>query len=67
MQPIDHFVVEEYLLDVLLYMNGGWKEFPVYMVGLPVSFWYEYLMAETKFSQLFLLPRPPYKMVITLW
>ena len=50
LQPIDRFVVEEYLLDMLLYMNGCRKEFPVYMVGLPVSFQYEYLMAETIFS-----------------
>jgi len=63
LQPIDRFVVEEYLLDVLLYMNGCRKEFPVYMVGLPVSFRYEYLMGETIFSQLFLLPQPPFKII----
>lgn len=63
LQPIDRFVVEEYLLDVLLYMNGCRKECPVYMVGLPVSFRYEYLMAETIISQIFLLPRPPFKII----
>nr|CAN69557.1 hypothetical protein VITISV_000928 [Vitis vinifera] len=31
------------------------------MVGLPVPFRYEYLMAETIFSQLLLLPQPPFK------
>lgn len=31
------------------------------MVGLPVPFRYEYLMAETIFSQLLMLPQPPFK------
>ncbi|TXG72947.1 hypothetical protein EZV62_001526 [Acer yangbiense] len=68
MQPIDRFIVEEYLLDVLLFFNG-WtrymqasrKECAAYMVSLPVPFRYEYLMAETIFSQLLLLPKPPFK------
>ncbi|OIT39171.1 nuclear cap-binding protein subunit 1 [Nicotiana attenuata] len=60
-QPIDRFVVEEYLLDVLLFLNGCRKECTSYMVGLPVPFRYEYLMAETIFSQLLLLPQPPFK------
>ncbi|KAH7844207.1 hypothetical protein Vadar_025482 [Vaccinium darrowii] len=59
--PIDRFVVEEYLLDVLLYLNGCRKECASYMVGLPVTFRYEYLMAETIFSQLLFLPHPPFK------
>lgn len=61
LQPIDRFVVEEYLLDVLLYFNGSRKECASFMVGLPVSFRYEYLMAETIFSQLLMLPQPPFK------
>lgn len=61
MQPIDRFVVEEYLLDVLFFFNGCRKECASYMVGLPVPFRYEYLMAETIFSQLLLLPQPPFK------
>ncbi|CAN8270752.1 unnamed protein product [Cochlearia groenlandica] len=60
-QPIDRFVVEEYLLDVLLYLNGCRKECASYMANLPVPFRYEYLMAETLFSQILLLPRPPFK------
>ncbi|OMO59844.1 MIF4G-like, type 3 [Corchorus capsularis] len=60
-QPIDRFVVEEYLLDVLLFLNGCRKECASFMVGLPVPFRYEYLMAETIFSQLLLLPQPPFK------
>ncbi|KAL5712931.1 Nucleic acid dioxygenase ALKBH1 [Ranunculus cassubicifolius] len=60
-QPIDRFVVEEYLLDVLLFFNGCRKECAAYMVGLPVPFRYEYLMAETIFSQLLLLPQPRFK------
>ncbi|XP_038988704.1 nuclear cap-binding protein subunit 1-like isoform X2 [Phoenix dactylifera] len=51
MQPIDRFIVEEYLLDVLHFFNGCRKECASYMVGLPVPFRYEYLMAETIFSQ----------------
>ncbi|KAL8126637.1 hypothetical protein AgCh_013768 [Apium graveolens] len=51
LQPIDRFVVEEYLLDVLLFLNGCRKECASYMVGLPVPFRYEYLMAETIFTQ----------------
>lgn len=61
LQPIDRFIVEEYLLDVLLFLNGCRKECASYMVGLPVPFRYEYLMAETIFSQLLLLPQPPFK------
>ncbi|GLT82137.1 hypothetical protein SLE2022_005470 [Rubroshorea leprosula] len=61
LQPIDRFVVEEYLLDVLLFLNGCRKECASFMVGLPVPFRYEYLMAETIFSQLLLLPHPPFK------
>uniref|UniRef100_A0A2P2L939 Nuclear cap-binding protein subunit 1 n=1 Tax=Rhizophora mucronata TaxID=61149 RepID=A0A2P2L939_RHIMU len=61
MQPIDRFIVEEYLLDVLLFLNGCRKECASYLVGLPVAFRYEYLMAETIFSQLLLLPQPPFK------
>ncbi|XP_058083390.1 nuclear cap-binding protein subunit 1 [Magnolia sinica] len=61
MQPIDRFVVEEYLLDVLFFFNGCRKECALYMVGLPVPFRYEYLMAETIFSQLLLLPQPPFR------
>ncbi|KAK1556319.1 hypothetical protein Q3G72_002673 [Acer saccharum] len=61
MQPIDRFIVEEYLLDVLLFFNGCRKECAAYMVSLPVPFRYEYLMAETIFSQLLLLPQPPFK------
>ncbi|KAG0488125.1 hypothetical protein HPP92_006936 [Vanilla planifolia] len=61
MQPIDRFVVEEYLLDVLLFFNGCRKECAASMIGLPVPFRYEYLMAETIFSQLLLLPQAPFK------
>ncbi|PKA60876.1 Nuclear cap-binding protein subunit 1 [Apostasia shenzhenica] len=61
MQPIDRFVVEEYLLDVLLFFNGCRKECAAYLVGLPVPFRYEYLMAETIFSQLLSLPQAPFK------
>ncbi|KAI3975642.1 hypothetical protein MKX01_023068 [Papaver californicum] len=61
LQPIDRFIVEEYLLDVLLFFNGCRKECALYMVGLHVPFRYEYLMAETIFSQLLLLPEPPFK------
>lgn len=60
-QPIDRFVVEEYLVDVLFFLNGCRKECASYLVGLPVPFRYEYLMAETIFSQLLLLPEPPFK------
>ncbi|XP_078160331.1 ARM repeat superfamily protein [Carex rostrata] len=61
MRPIDRFVVEEYLLDVLLFFNGCRKECAFYLAGLPVPFRYEYIMAETIFSQLLLLPQPPFK------
>ncbi|VAH90802.1 unnamed protein product [Triticum turgidum subsp. durum] len=61
MQPVDRFVVEEYILDVLLFFNGCRKECAFYLVSLPVSFRYEYLMAETIFSQLLLLPNPPFR------
>ncbi|KAL1352591.1 hypothetical protein HN51_016579 [Arachis hypogaea] len=61
LQPIDRFVMEEYLLDVLLFFNGCRKECASFMVGLPVPFRYEYLMAETIFSQLLMLPQPPFK------
>ncbi|KZV27597.1 nuclear cap-binding protein subunit 1 [Dorcoceras hygrometricum] len=61
LQPIDRFVVEEYLLDVLLFLNGCRKECASSMVGLPVSFRYEYLMCETIFSQILLLPQPPFR------
>ncbi|KAK9273716.1 hypothetical protein L1049_018526 [Liquidambar formosana] len=61
LQPIDRFIVEEYLLDVLLFFNGCRKECASFMVGLPVPFRYEYFMAETIFSQLLLLPQPPFK------
>ncbi|KAJ4965426.1 hypothetical protein NE237_017275 [Protea cynaroides] len=60
-QPIDRFIVEEYLLDVLFFFNGCRKECASFLVGLPVPFRYEYLMAETIFSQLLLLPQPPFK------
>ncbi|KAL9455103.1 hypothetical protein AB3S75_010500 [Citrus x aurantiifolia] len=63
MQPIDRFILEEYLLDVLLFFNGCRKECAFYMVNLPVPFRYEYLMAETIFSQLLLLPQPPFKTI----
>ncbi|KAH7278662.1 hypothetical protein KP509_38G051300 [Ceratopteris richardii] len=61
MAPVDRFVVEEYILDVLLYLNGRRKECAAYLANLPVPFRYEYVMAETIFSQLFLLPKPPFK------
>uniref|UniRef100_A0A1D1Y1B5 Nuclear cap-binding protein subunit 1 n=1 Tax=Anthurium amnicola TaxID=1678845 RepID=A0A1D1Y1B5_9ARAE len=61
MQPIDRFIVEEYLLDVLFFFNGCRKECAAYLVGLPVPFRYEFLMAETIFSQLLLLPQAPFK------
>ncbi|XP_031485671.1 nuclear cap-binding protein subunit 1 [Nymphaea colorata] len=61
MQPIDRFVVEEYLLDVLLFFNGCRKECAAYMVGLPVPFRYEYVIAEALFSQILLLPHPPFR------
>ncbi|XP_061349949.1 nuclear cap-binding protein subunit 1 [Gastrolobium bilobum] len=63
LQPIDRFVMEEYLLDVLLFFNGCRKECASFMVGLPVPFRYEYLMAETIFSQLLMLPNPPFRPV----
>ncbi|EEC75246.1 hypothetical protein OsI_11548 [Oryza sativa Indica Group] len=37
------------------------KECAFYLVSLPVPFRYEYLMAETIFSQLLLLPNPPFR------
>ncbi|KAK4484935.1 hypothetical protein RD792_007540 [Penstemon davidsonii] len=93
LQPIDRFIVEEYLLDVLFFLNGcehvksseflllvilvekqessyyfvfgsckaSRKECAAAMVGLPVPFRYEYIMAETIFSQILLLPHPPFK------
>uniref|UniRef100_A0A0E0D0E6 MIF4G domain-containing protein n=1 Tax=Oryza meridionalis TaxID=40149 RepID=A0A0E0D0E6_9ORYZ len=61
MQPVDRFVVEECILDVLLFFNGCRKECAFYLVSLPVPFRYEYLMAETIFSQLLLLPNPPFR------
>ncbi|KAL5219694.1 hypothetical protein ABZP36_020378 [Zizania latifolia] len=61
MQQIDRFVVEECILDVLLFFNGCRKECAFYLVSLPVPFRYEYLMAETIFSQLLLLPNPPFR------
>ncbi|XP_004291754.1 PREDICTED: nuclear cap-binding protein subunit 1 [Fragaria vesca subsp. vesca] len=61
MEPMDRFIVEEYLLDVLFFLNGCRKECASYMAGLPVPFRYEYLMAETIFSQLLLLPQPPFR------
>lgn len=63
MAPIDRFLVEEYLLDVMLYLNGCRKECAAYLVGLPVPFRYEFVMAETIFSQLFLLPKPPFRQI----
>lgn len=36
MQPIDRFVVEEYLLDVLLYLNGWFVNF-IYSLLLQFS------------------------------
>eukprot|EP00271_Cylindrocystis_brebissonii_P014828 TRINITY_DN36413_c0_g1_i1.p1 TRINITY_DN36413_c0_g1~~TRINITY_DN36413_c0_g1_i1.p1 ORF type:complete len:998 (+),score=280.61 TRINITY_DN36413_c0_g1_i1:180-3173(+) len=63
MSPIDRFLVEEYLLDVLFYLNGCRRECAAYMAGLPVPFRYEFVMAETVFSQLLLLPRPPFKLI----
>lgn len=61
--PTDRFVVEEYLLDVLFHLNGCRKECAAYMVGLPVPFRYEYITAETVFSQLLLLPKPPFRLI----
>ncbi|THU66014.1 hypothetical protein C4D60_Mb05t09750 [Musa balbisiana] len=49
MQPIDRFIVEDR------------KECASYMASLPVPFRYEYLMAETIFSQIMFLPQPPFK------
>ncbi|CAN6331000.1 unnamed protein product [Urochloa humidicola] len=37
MQPVDRFVVEECILDVLLFFNGCRKECAFYLVSLPVS------------------------------
>ncbi|KAL8214103.1 hypothetical protein R6Q57_003552 [Mikania cordata] len=37
------------------------KECAACMIGLPIPFRYEYLMAETILSQLLLLPQPPFK------
>ncbi|RXH83915.1 hypothetical protein DVH24_013160 [Malus domestica] len=48
-QPMDRFIVEDR------------KECASYMAGLPVPFRYEYLMAETIFSQLLMLPQPPFR------
>lgn len=58
LSPIDRFIMEEYILDILLFLNGCRKECASYLAGLPVPFRYEYLMAETIFSQLLLLPQP---------
>lgn len=61
MTAVDRFVIEEYILDVLFFLNGRRKECAAYLAGLPVPFRYEYLMAETIFSQLLLLPKAPFK------
>ncbi|RXI03184.1 hypothetical protein DVH24_003836 [Malus domestica] len=50
-QPMDRFIVEDR------------KECASYMAGLPVPFRYEYLMAETIFSQLLMLPQPPFRTI----
>ncbi|EFJ16788.1 hypothetical protein SELMODRAFT_115849 [Selaginella moellendorffii] len=63
MAPIDCFIVEEYLLDIMLYLNGSRKECAAFMVGLPVPFRYDYLMAEVVFGQMLLLPKPPFKLI----
>lgn len=60
-QPVDRFVMEEYLLDVLFFFSGCRKECASFMASLPVPFRYEYIMAETIFSQLLMLPEPPFK------
>ncbi|KAM1040981.1 hypothetical protein ACFX13_030946 [Malus domestica] len=48
---MDRFIVEDR------------KECASYMAGLPVPFRYEYLMAETIFSQLLMLPQPPFRTI----
>ncbi|KAF5743769.1 hypothetical protein HS088_TW08G00356 [Tripterygium wilfordii] len=65
LQPIDRFIIEEYLLDVLLFFNGCRKECASFMVSLPVPFRYEYLMAETIFSQ-FIWPWEEWAFVLDL-
>eukprot|EP00850_Spirogloea_muscicola_P006458 SM000030S11467 [mRNA] locus=s30:953802:959389:+ [translate_table: standard] len=104
LHPIDRFIVEEYIMDVLFYING-WsvslvralssvgslsllpmaaaagmafvqkltlaviftggsrKECAAYLVGLPVPFRYEHILAEAIFAQLLLLPRPPFRAI----
>ncbi|CAM6105262.1 unnamed protein product [Calypogeia fissa] len=44
-------------------MAASRKECAGCMVGLPVPFRYEYLMAEIVFSQLLLLPAPPFRLI----
>eukprot|EP00850_Spirogloea_muscicola_P016263 SM000131S26693 [mRNA] locus=s131:30273:35576:- [translate_table: standard] len=63
LHPIDRFIVEEYIMDVLLYINGCRKECAAYLVGLPVPFRYEHILAEAIFAQLLLLPRPPFRAI----
>ncbi|URE04463.1 MIF4G like [Musa troglodytarum] len=43
------------------YQTDSRKECASYMASLPVPFRYEYLMAETIFSQIMFLPQPPFK------
>jgi len=63
LKPIDRFVVEDYIVDILFFFNVNHKEVVKQIQSVPLSNSFDHLLLETLFGQLFQFPKPTFKEV----
>eukprot|EP00899_Mesostigma_viride_P028317 jgi/Mesvir1/8670/Mv02610-RA.1 len=62
-EPIERFIVEDYISDVLDTYNGSRKECVNALVSLPFPHRYEFLLSECLYGEMLRLPSPAFKPV----
>jgi len=63
LKPIDRFLVEDYIIDILFFFNINHKEAVKQIQSIPLPNSFDHLLLETLFGQLFQFPKPTFKEV----
>ncbi|EGG16204.1 initiation factor eIF-4 gamma middle domain-containing protein [Cavenderia fasciculata] len=62
-KPIDRYIIEEYIVDILYYFNGAHKEAAKFIYSLPVTTEIDAIVVETLLSEAFKLPGSDFKLI----
>ncbi|KYR00264.1 initiation factor eIF-4 gamma middle domain-containing protein [Tieghemostelium lacteum] len=61
MKPIEKFIVEEYLVDIMYFFNSNHREASRFLYSLPVTFEIDEIVVECILSEIFRLPESTFK------